>query len=1590
MFVTHLRGMAAAIGAGSRRAAGESWPDEETATRRDRPRSGGPRLRRVVPGLLALLTLSALPAAAQAQAVIYRVTFEGKFTASALASGVSVPPGEHFTTLIGAVHNDSVTFWSSGGTASAGIEAVAELGTTDTFTAEINAALLNALAVIEQSIASGGTATATVDITLTTAHPLVTLTSMVAPSPDWFVGVAGLSLRTPADDGWQPSRTVDLFPYDAGTEEGTEFSLTNAATSPQGIITSIKGTGKFSNQPIATLTFDLQLPAAPEITSLGPFAVAEGATAVATLTASDDDTASGQLTWTIPSGTDGGADADKFMLGSTGVLTFTTAPDYEAPTDTKTDNVYEVTVQVSDGSNTDTADLEVTVTNVAEGVPNIVIILADDLGYGDVAHLNSQSQIPTPNLDALAQAGMTFLDAHTPSSVCTPTRYGLLTGRYAWRTRLKKWVLNGYGEPLLASGRATLGSLLQAAGYRTAAIGKWHLGLGGLRENGSLQETVTDGPHTHGFDESYILPASLDYPPYVYIRDGEVTGFPLEQQEALSIPRFMRAGEKGSNFDPAGVLDELIGEAEEFIAQQAADRQPFLLYLPLTAPHKPVWPAERFEDETELGPYGDFIVQVDAAVGEVMDALEDAEVADDTLLIFTSDNGSFMYRRDGPSDMDHTDDSTIMAYRPASHTPNHVYRGTKADIWEAGHRVPFFARWPGEITPGSTQEEVISLTDVFATVAEIVEHELSENEAEDSFSFLPLLRGNAWTRPRAAVIHHSARGMFAIRDGDWKLVAGNGSGGRETPKGSPFQRPYQLFDLASDLSEQDNVYDQHPLVAQRLERELECIRDKGRSRLSPDEKGVLTLNLTPLDSISESGAESSTVTATLSPAPSLTRTVTVAAPAGDVILSQNRTLTIAAGATDSTGEVTLTARDNAVDEPETRAVTVSGTADDVCVAGPVTVPLTIRDNDNPPTLARLELGADRIKESGETTTVTAYLSNPSSEVTVVGLTVPVGVEVVALSTNELTIPAGDESGTVTVTGRDNEDYGSHRTVTLRGQVTTPASRVRRDVTLTVMDNDDPVVEGENAPTVTEGETMVAEYTVADPAGVGLVWAVDATSADAAAFAIDASGRLRFQTAPDYETQDSYSVMVEATDQSRPDVSLTGSLPVTVTVADAPGRVALPSPAPQTGTAFPATLTDPDGVDVITAWCWERSLYRAFPLADPSTRQIACDAQTAGTYTPVTADRDHYLRVTATYTDGGGTPHKAALGVSEGLVSTGGGGGGRPDPEPDPEPEPAPEPVGVLENPGPASFQSGLGLLSGWVCEAEVVELEINGTQRVAAAYGTDRADTAETEDGAELCGDTDNGFGLLFNWNLLGDGVHTVQALADGVAFDQATFTVTTLGEEFLEDAVGETVLADFPTAGEAVRLVWQPATQNFVLAPLERGSPPASPPGPTQEGPLGTLENPGPASFQSGLGLLSGWVCEAEVVELEINGTQRVAAAYGTDRADTAETEDGAELCGDTDNGFGLLFNWNLLLLDADPPRDTGVFTARALADGVEFGRATFTVTTLEPSVFRLKHSPHGRRNDCIRRAGSGPGGTRSAATLPRRCVRRRAGGTL
>jgi len=467
----------------------------------------------------------------------------------------------------------------------------------------------------------------------------------------------------------------------------------------------------------------------------------------------------------------------------------------------------------------------------AAAQPNIVVILADDMGYGDVQALNPDSKIPTPNLNRLAGAGRTFVDAHTGSAVCTPTRYGLLTGRYSWRGRLKKGVLDGYGEPLIEEGRPTLASFLQDAGYHTGAVGKWHLGLGFARgedrQDIDYTQGVSDGPHTRGFGFSFIIPASLDFPPYVYIRNGQITRN-VALQSAAAFPGFLRHGPIGRDLSPEDVLDDLTAEATAYIRERAGRENPFFLYFPLTAPHKPALPHRRFIGATGLGPYGDFIVQVDWTVGQILSALEGAGVSEETLVIFTSDNGSYMYRLP-PDKADHVTDPTIQGYAADHHRSNSSFRGTKADIWEAGHRVPFFARWPGEVEAGTESDRTICLTDLFATAAGIVETPLPGGAAEDSFSLLPLLKQKAgWDR--APVIHHSAQGMFAIRDGRWKLVAGNGSGGREKPVGEPFKKPYALFDLSEDPAEQNNVIDKVPEVAERLEAELESIREAGRSR----------------------------------------------------------------------------------------------------------------------------------------------------------------------------------------------------------------------------------------------------------------------------------------------------------------------------------------------------------------------------------------------------------------------------------------------------------------------------------------------------------------------------------------------------------------------------------------------------------------------------------------------------------------------------------------------------------------------------------------------------------------------------------------
>lgn len=476
--------------------------------------------------------------------------------------------------------------------------------------------------------------------------------------------------------------------------------------------------------------------------------------------------------------------------------------------------------------------------------PNVIFILADDLGYGDVQFLNKESSVPTPNMDRLATEGVAFTDAHSGSAVCTPTRYGVLTGRYAWRSRLKRGVLNGYSKHLVNPERKTVADLFKQAGYQTACIGKWHLGMDmPLVENykNTTFKIDTKGkieysPNEYGFDYFYGISASLDFPPYGFMENDHFTA-PMTDSIAKSpFPSYARAGEIDPNFTLEDCLDRVTTKAVEFIEKNSDN--PFFLYFPLTAPHKPVLPHDRFRGKTSLSDYGDFLTQVDWTVGQILETLDEQNISDNTMVILTSDNGSFMYRvgehPKHPAGSDgHVTDVTKQAFDRNNHQSNYIFRGTKADIYEGGHHVPFFVRWPNKVKP-DVKSNPICHTDFFSTAADILSLEVkNEVEGEDSFSFLPLLK-NEGGYQREPVIHHSANGTFAMRKGDWKLILSSGSGGRQQPSGKPFQGSYQLYDLAADIQESKNLANDNPKVVAELLSEFD--RMHGRTEILIDHK----------------------------------------------------------------------------------------------------------------------------------------------------------------------------------------------------------------------------------------------------------------------------------------------------------------------------------------------------------------------------------------------------------------------------------------------------------------------------------------------------------------------------------------------------------------------------------------------------------------------------------------------------------------------------------------------------------------------------------------------------------------------------------
>ncbi|MFV0346494.1 MAG: sulfatase family protein [Bacteroidales bacterium] len=486
--------------------------------------------------------------------------------------------------------------------------------------------------------------------------------------------------------------------------------------------------------------------------------------------------------------------------------------------------------------------------------PNIIFILADDMGYGDVSCLNEDAKVSTPNLDKLASEGMIFHDAHSGSAVCTPTRYGILTGRYCWRSRLKRGVLSPWDEPLIESERLTVGDMLKSKGYTTACIGKWHLGwqwattdgsrIADMAEDGKTPDKaqrqefgekvdftkpVAEGPLTRGFDY-YFGDDVPNYPPYCFIENDKTVGS-LNQTKPDSM--FGHPGPMVEGWKLEDVMPILTHRTVDYISNKGKvfkreKGKPFFLYFPLTAPHTPIAPAKEFQGTSTAGAYGDYVQQVDWTVGQVLKALEREGLADNTLIIFTSDNGS--PARSGENMLGGL--RSVLKY---GHNPSYHFTGIKADIYEGGHHVPFIAKWAGEIKAGSVSEETICHTDFMATCAAIVGYDLPDNAAEDSYNLLPILEGQNFTSPlREATVHHSAQGQFAIRQGEWKLILGGGSGGWTSPtndkqaekQGLPLM---QLYKVNGDVGEKENLYEQNPEVVEQMTVLLEQYKTEGRS-----------------------------------------------------------------------------------------------------------------------------------------------------------------------------------------------------------------------------------------------------------------------------------------------------------------------------------------------------------------------------------------------------------------------------------------------------------------------------------------------------------------------------------------------------------------------------------------------------------------------------------------------------------------------------------------------------------------------------------------------------------------------------------------
>ncbi|MFD0960573.1 sulfatase family protein [Paenibacillus chungangensis] len=471
--------------------------------------------------------------------------------------------------------------------------------------------------------------------------------------------------------------------------------------------------------------------------------------------------------------------------------------------------------------------------------PNMIYIITDDLGYGDLSCYGA-TQFQTPNLDKLAEQGRLYRDAHASSAVCTPSRYGVMTGRYCWRGKIQSGVLHGHDGTLMEEGRMTVPSYLRDNGYVTACIGKWHLGMDWERIGPAVSDVdyskpIQNGPLSFGFDYYYGISASLDMPPYCFIENDRTVGIPSEPKDPEDFSQRGRGGLMVPGWRDEDVHPVLAGKALQFIAESSGGDRPFFLYLPLTGPHTPWSPSEAFKGKSGIGPRADLILEIDDTIGQMMKLLEERGIADNTIIAFTSDNGADPFR----------EEITVHG-----HDPSGGLRGQKADIWEGGHRVPLIVSWPAKVRPGTISDELVCLTDWLATCASIIGVPLPDDAGEDSIDMLPDLTAEEGTRPiRESVILQAYDGMLGLRKGDWKYVRGAGGGGFDQSKRTIIGIPHtsdreilpgdpaeQLYRMSSDRSESSNVSMEQPQLISELRGELETMIEAGRTRAKSGEQ----------------------------------------------------------------------------------------------------------------------------------------------------------------------------------------------------------------------------------------------------------------------------------------------------------------------------------------------------------------------------------------------------------------------------------------------------------------------------------------------------------------------------------------------------------------------------------------------------------------------------------------------------------------------------------------------------------------------------------------------------------------------------------